>query len=457
MRRATSVALPGLRLHLDFYPRSPCGERHFPAALRWKLCYFYPRSPCGERHIKPTSVLTLVQFLSTLSLRRATDGHASHVPFCQISIHALLAESDACMLRTGVLFSLFLSTLSLRRATDQFDVAMSGVDISIHALLAESDCSSDSFNVYFSIISIHALLAESDVVAVVVILSTGKFLSTLSLRRATGNPARRPIGRRHFYPRSPCGERRCQADKICKPVVISIHALLAESDRPLSALYSVNRYFYPRSPCGERQTVFVSTTGFSLFLSTLSLRRATCCRLGHTWPSAYFYPRSPCGERLPETAEVVPSRQFLSTLSLRRATVLTMFCNTAYSSFLSTLSLRRATCARGPLRAKGPKFLSTLSLRRATPRPEKSGRGRPIFLSTLSLRRATCCPAITPAGIIYFYPRSPCGERLILEATKVENQYFYPRSPCGERPMILVLVCAIIAFLSTLSLRRATA
>ena len=66
------------------------------------------------------------------------------------------------MLRTGVLFSLFLSTLSLRRATDQFDVAMSGVDISIHALLAESDCSSDSFNVYFSIISIHALLAESD-------------------------------------------------------------------------------------------------------------------------------------------------------------------------------------------------------------------------------------------------------------------------------------------------------
>ena len=292
------------------------------------------------------------------------------------------------MLRTGVLFSLFLSTLSLRRATDQFDVAMSGVDISIHALLAESDCSSDSFNVYFSIISIHALLAESDVVAVVVILSTGKFLSTLSLRRATGNPARRPIGRRHFYPRSPCGERRCQADKICKPVVISIHALLAESDRPLSALYSVNRYFYPRSPCGERQTVFVSTTGFSLFLSTLSLRRATCCRLGHTWPSAYFYPRSPCGERLPETAEVVPSRQFLSTLSLRRA-----------------------TCARGPLRAKGPKFLSTLSLRRATPRPEKSGRGRPIFLSTLSLRRATCCPAITPAGIIYFYPRSPCGER----------------------------------------------
>ena len=238
-----------------------------------------------------------MKFLSTLSLRRATDGHASHVPFCQISIHALLAESDACMLRTGVLFSLFLSTLSLRRATDQFDVAMSGVDISIHALLAESDCSSDSFNVYFSIISIHALLAESDVVAVVVILSTGKFLSTLSLRRATGNPARRPIGRRHFYPRSPCGERRCQADKICKPVVISIHALLAESDKPSLFLRQGFLYFYPRSPCGERH-VAVSVILGLLLISIHALLAESDCRKRRKWfHHGNFYPRSPCGER----------------------------------------------------------------------------------------------------------------------------------------------------------------
>ena len=49
-----------------------------------------------------------------------------------------------------------------------------------------------------------------------------------------------------------------------------------------------------------------------------------------------FYPRSAPRSQLARLA-------FLSTLSLRRATVLTMFCNTAYSSFLSTLSLRRAT------------------------------------------------------------------------------------------------------------------
>ena len=33
---------------------------------------------------------------------------------------------------------------------------------------------------------------------------------------------------------------------------ISIHALLAESDRSLAASLSRQRNFYPRSPCGER-------------------------------------------------------------------------------------------------------------------------------------------------------------------------------------------------------------
>lgn len=35
LRRATSVALPGLRLHLDFYPRSPCGERQQKCTKQW--------------------------------------------------------------------------------------------------------------------------------------------------------------------------------------------------------------------------------------------------------------------------------------------------------------------------------------------------------------------------------------------------------------------------------------
>ena len=101
-----------------------------------------------------------------------------------ISIHALLAESDS-----------------------PIDVlAVSALPISIHALLAESDFANfDGF--YWWVISIHALLAESDGGFVVGSWPRGIFLSTLSLRRATGRHRgndRCPV---HFYPRSPCGER----------------------------------------------------------------------------------------------------------------------------------------------------------------------------------------------------------------------------------------------------------
>ena len=78
---------------------------------------FYPRSPCGERPsvLKPCAIKW--QFLSTLSLRRATNHHIDAVRYAMISIHALLAESDK----------------SNDNAGGQAD------PISIHALLAESD------------------------------------------------------------------------------------------------------------------------------------------------------------------------------------------------------------------------------------------------------------------------------------------------------------------------------
>ena len=122
----------------------------------------------------------------------------------------------------------FLSTLSLRRATDKVLEAVSRNGISIHALLAESDNGRKSLNA----------LAE------------------------------------YFYPRSPCGERPnfhrvryntvdisihallAESDDTDWEIVnvpkISIHALLAESDRHLSQLIPLHSYFYPRSPCGER-------------------------------------------------------------------------------------------------------------------------------------------------------------------------------------------------------------
>ena len=108
-------------------------------------------------------VATLILFLSTLSLRRATLFFQN-----QFFIH-----------------NLFLSTLSLRRATFLLRKITITVDISIHALLAESD------------LTLH-----------MVHLMERLFLSTLSLRRAT-LVALWVLSTqiKNFYPRSPCGER----------------------------------------------------------------------------------------------------------------------------------------------------------------------------------------------------------------------------------------------------------
>ena len=135
-----------------------------------------------------------------------------------------------------------------------------------------------------------------------------RFLSTLSLRRATrGEFVKREINR-HFYPRSPCGERPRQKISIRQPH-ISIHALLAESDVTIITTTLLLEDFYPRSPCGERHT----------YASRLLIRLL------------YFYPRSPCGERRDLILQSAAAIRFLSTLSLRRATSLSagifrLFC-----------------------------------------------------------------------------------------------------------------------------------
>ena len=57
-----------------------------------------------------------------------------------------------------------------------------------------------------------------------------------------------------------------------------------------------------------------------IFLSTLSLRRATTEIISKLKSFAYFYPRSPCGERRMTAPQKLLFSVFLSTLSLRRAT-----------------------------------------------------------------------------------------------------------------------------------------
>ena len=57
----------------DFYPRSPCGERHSVTLLSERTAAdFYPRSPCGERPGRRNPGAGRFVFLPTLSMRRAT-------------------------------------------------------------------------------------------------------------------------------------------------------------------------------------------------------------------------------------------------------------------------------------------------------------------------------------------------------------------------------------------------
>ena len=88
-----SMVLLLLRM-LNFYPRSPYGERHARLANLAQAVNFYPRSPYGERLAAKT---------------RNPEMRC-------ISIHALLTESDIIQ-HLCSLCKTFLSTLSLRRAT----------------------------------------------------------------------------------------------------------------------------------------------------------------------------------------------------------------------------------------------------------------------------------------------------------------------------------------------------
>ena len=217
----------------------------------------------------------LCQFLSTLSLRRATCSSfvstsstvisihallaesdlaalATEQQTRAISIHALLAESDQLILPSRFTVWAFLSTLSLRRATNVVDTPVSVFCISIHALLAESDQQEGHRT------KIHH-----------------PFLSTLSLRRAT----------KRFW-------KVYHLNKFLS--TLSLRRATTVTARIIDPTFD----FYPRSPCGERPKALFNPIQYISFLSTLSLRRATISR----------------------EISLIRPYAFLSTLSLRRAT-----------------------------------------------------------------------------------------------------------------------------------------
>ena len=191
------------------------------------------------------------KFLSTLSLRRATCSMQAIFYQISISIHALLAESDCGDWKAYVRNSLFLSTLSLRRATSQCRTLASGMyDFYPRSPCGERPVTARIIDPTFGFLSTLSLRRATPRLSRVV--PTPIFLSTLSLRRATSSLCFFWCRFCHFYPRSPCGERPAFDVLAVSAVLISIHALLAESDMIHLRLCNAKLNFYPRSPCGER-------------------------------------------------------------------------------------------------------------------------------------------------------------------------------------------------------------
>ena len=281
--------------------------------------------------------------------------------------------------------------------------------ISIHALLAESDKRRHKKHLISQAISIHALLAESD--------------------------SQHPPGTTsttYFYPRSPCGERPIFSMIHQERQIISIHALLAESDRE-------------RAPALSQS---------SAFLSTLSLRRATINPASHTNLPGYFYPRSPCGERRDVIAVMTAAQSISIHALLAESDIKPIFCkiNTGYFyprspcgerlSAFDVLAVSALLISIHALLAESDNGCGQYCIR-----------AQEISIHAL-LAESDIRQHSEPDGSrMNFYPRSPCGERPLIDDLEPSTTHFYPRSPCGERlwpgllarPFFLISIHALLA------------
>ena len=215
------------------------------------------------------------------------------------------------------------------------------------------------------------------------------FLSTLSLRRATKISRSNQTIVSYFYPRSPCGERHTHDFTALHDIFISIHALLAESDVENPLRQVVNRRISIHALLAESDPENIMLLFAIAKISIHALLAESDA------PSHSLYLRN--------------------------------------RKFLSTLSLRRATRPQPPKARVLKRFLSTLSLRRATRRASRQQRAGEISIHAL-LAESDHPSLSGTARHTYFYPRSPCGERLRGWCLNINGPMnFYPRSPCGER------------------------
>ena len=302
------------------------------------------------------------------------------------------------------------------------------------------------------------------------------FLSTLPVWGATRCGDGRNEEPRYFNPRSPCGERLANV----LPVLLSA-------------------YFNPRSPCGERRYAARKAATSAEFQSTLPVWGATTVLNAYgiaaefqstlpVWGATRidpnsrnwlydFNPRSPCGERL----LVVHKRWDRPNISIHAPRVgsdLFMPATSAAAALVqSTLPVWGATG-----RANGRRDHPTISIH--APRVGSDAARMILDLSDGISIHAPRVGSDSNRNDFrprerHFNPRSPCGERLVMDSDAYAKEIFQstlpvwgatppirappqrsadfnPRSPCGERQDLSVAGKRAGLFQSTLPVWGAT-
>ena len=288
------------------------------------------------------------------------------------------------------------------------------------------------------------------------------------------------------------------AVRILRALNISIHAPREGSDRDAPFWGPWTRHFYPRSPRGERPAGPTTSTPSPKFLSTLPARGATQGKTQGGDRDNRFLSTLPARGATWTPGTTLTIMRFLSTLPARGATVNGYQFN---SVFRISIHAPREGSDPPPSRSTGPahisihapregsdptcltvsltpsnfyprsprgerptdkeytvtvtQFLSTLPARGATLSWYADSAAAQLFLSTLPARGATC-PARTPMRLVIFLSTLPARGATKTLATRFTAQVFLSTLPARGATDALIPAIQEITFLSTLPARGAT-
>ena len=237
----------------DFNPRTPCGVRHPWDCDRGQKQNFNPRTPCGVRHVMSSSQASIAHFnpRTPCGVRRLLPGIRGIR--LRISIHAPLAGCDNVCSYNCNRRDIFQSTHPLRGATGP----ASRRPWSDSDFNPRTPCGVRRENIPYSKftvkISIHAPLAGCDLVGVGLLVGREISIHAPLAGCDQSNAPLHITSARNFNPRTPCGVRLAQQQKLDNQTVDFNPRTPCGVRRAGHVVRTASRHFNPRTPCGVRR------------------------------------------------------------------------------------------------------------------------------------------------------------------------------------------------------------